>query len=295
MPAQVRTRRAGRAPAASGTGQLTHGRSGPVPSPAAVVDSEWLTPSMVRVSLRAGSGFRPIAATEAYLKCFFVPEGAPYSVPHGPESDSAPLEFRPRSRRLTVRSWDPQAHVFALDVLTHSGRGFAGVWAERAEPGDVLWFQGPSGSYRPDPDADWHLFAGDESALPAIAASLEAVPAGRSCVVLVVVDTEAHEIDLSSPGDVDVRWLHRSRAAEPERLLVDALESLTWRPGQLGVFLHGEAGEVRAARKHLVADRGIDPQAASISPYWRRDHDDEQWRAAKRQWLADQERDTPGS
>jgi len=259
---------------------------------AVVVDKEWLTPAMLRVRLEPVDGFSPIEATEQYLKCFFVPDGAPYSVPHGPECDSAAPEFRPRSRRLTVRNWDPVAEVFALDVLTHSGSGYAGGWAEKAAAGDVLYFQGPSGKYRPDPDADWHLFAGDESALPAIAASLEALPAGRECVVLAVVDSEAHEIGLQTPGDLEVRWLHRSRAAEPERLLADAVEGLQWRPGRVDVFVHGEAGEVRAVRKHLFASRGIDPQAASISPYWRRDHDDEQWRAVKRRWLADQERDT---
>ena len=49
-------------------------------------------------------------------------------------------------------------------------------------------FTGPAGAYSPDPDADWHLMVGDESALPAIAASLEAVPAGAPVVVRLVCD-----------------------------------------------------------------------------------------------------------
>ena len=51
-------------------------------------------------------------------------------------------------------------------------------------------------------------------------------------------------------------------------------------------------GDVREIRKHLINDRGIDVSSASISPYWRRNHTDEAWRNAKRQWLADQQKDT---
>ena len=55
--------------------------------------------------------------------------------------------------------------------------------------------------------------------------------------------------------------------------------------------VHGEAGEVREIRKHLVMNYKIDLENASISPYWRRDHTDEAWRSIKKQWLADQEKD----
>ena len=45
---------------------------------------------------------------------------------------------------------------------------------------------------------------GDESALPAIAACLEAVPAGRPVVALVEVDGPDDELTLDSPGDLQV-------------------------------------------------------------------------------------------
>jgi NADPH-dependent ferric siderophore reductase len=151
--------------------------------------------------------------------------------------------------------------------------------------------RGPNGAYRPDPEADWYLLAGDESALPAIAASLEQIPAGKFCAVLVVVDDPDHEIDLESPPDLELVWLHRSTSTTPFALLPDAVASLRWRSGDVDLFVHGEAAEVRATRKHLIADRGIDRASASISPYWRRGYDDESWRTVKRQWLADQEQD----
>ena len=48
---------------------------------------------------------------------------------------------------------------------------------------------GPSGAYAPDPAADWHLFAGDEAAIPAISVALEALPADAVGQVFIEVAT----------------------------------------------------------------------------------------------------------
>jgi NADPH-dependent ferric siderophore reductase len=97
--------------------------------------------------------------------------------------DTHPTDQQPVRRRYTVRTWDPVAGRLTLDFVVHGDSGVAGPWAAAVHPGEVLVFTGPSGGYRPDPDADWHLMVGDESAVPAIAASLEALPAGARAVV----------------------------------------------------------------------------------------------------------------
>ena len=72
---------------------------------------------------------------------------------------------------------------------------------------------------------------------------------------------------------------------------VRSTERLTPSMGRVDVFVHGEAGEVRAVRKHLLSERGIDRKKASISPYWRRTMTDEEWRTIKSAWLTDQAND----
>ena len=98
---------------------------------------------------------------------------------------------------------------------------------------------------------------GDESALPAIAASLEAVPAGRPVVVRLVCDGPEHELPLSSPGDLDLRWLHRTGAADDVDALADAVSDLEFPAGRVHAFVHGEAEEIRGVRRHLLTERGL--------------------------------------
>ncbi|WNV77644.1 siderophore-interacting protein [Geodermatophilus sp. DSM 44513] len=260
-----------------------------------VVTTERLTPGMVRVVLGGDglAGFTCDGCTDAYVNVAIPPAGAPYAAPFDVAEVTAgrPRGEWPARRRYTVRSWDADRRLLTLDVVVHGDAGVGGPWAANARPGDVLVFTGPGGGYRPDPAADWHLLAGDESALPAIAASLEAVPAGAPVVVRVVVDGPEHEIPLPSSGALDLVWLHRSGTPQDADLLPAAVRALpAWR-GRLQAFVHGEAGEVREVRRHLLTERGATRADLSCSPYWRRTMTDEAWRQVKAAWTAEVERD----
>ena len=259
-----------------------------------VRSTQRLTPSMVRVVLGGGDldGFVPTPYTDQYINAQFFPGGAPYTAPFDPaDFEALDSDHRPRGRRYTVRNWDDNQRELTIDFVVHGDHGYAGPWAQRAQPGDCLQFSGPGGAYAPDPDAAWHLMAGDESALPAIGASLEALTPGARAVVLVVVDGPDDELVLTTPCDLNITWLHRRSADVFATLLPDAVAGLDFAPGPVDVFVHGEAGEVRAVRKHLLSERRIDGKKASISPYWRRTMTDEEWRTIKSAWLADQEGD----
>lgn len=263
---------------------------------ARVTSTEWLTPSLVRVVLEDGDLERLEMpdATDAYVNAAFPPVGASYGEVFDPQElrDIHPEEM-PARRRLTVRAWDAEHHRLTIDFVVHGDSGVAGPWAADARPGDVLVFTGPSGGYRPDPAADWHLFVGDESALPAIAASLDALPSGARAVVRVVCDGPDHEIPLPSPADLlaDLQWLHRRGDVGDTDLLVDAVRAIDFRGGRPFGFVHGEADEIRAVRHHLLYDRGLTRQDLSCSPYWRRTLSDEAWRRIKRDYVAAMEAD----
>src|SRR3954452_1521044 len=255
-----------------------------------VTTTEVLTPSLVRVVLEGGDLAELVMpdATDAYLNLAFRPAGAPYDEVFDPQAlgDTHPGAQQPARRRYTVRDWDPQAARLTLDFVVHGDSGVAGPWAAGAEPGDVLVFTGPSGGYRPDPSAAWHLLLGDESALPAIATSLEALSSGARAVVRVVCDGPAHEIDLPSPADVDLAWLHRHGDERDESLLLAAVEAVDFGGGTPFGFVHGEADEIRGVRRHLLQERGLTRRDLSCSPYWRRTMTDEAWRRIKRDYVA---------
>ena len=249
-----------------------------------------LTPSMVRVVLGGPGldGFAPTAFTDQYVNALFPPDGAPYSVPFDvDEVRGLAAEHRPVGRRYTIRAWDPASGRVTIDFVVHGDVGHAGRWANRARVGDRLQIVGPTGGYAPSTTADWHLMVGDESALPAIAASLEQVRPGVPAVVVVVVDGPDHELALDCPGDAKVQWVHRSSDPGNHGLLLAAVEATELPGGTVDVFVHGEAAEVRAIRRHLLGDRGIPREGTSIAPYWRRGLTDEAWRDVKGAFVAE--------
>jgi len=260
-----------------------------------VVEKRTLTPNLVRIVLGGGDleGFTMVDACDAYVNLAFAPPGAPYDAAFEPAQVRAQhgKEWWPARRRYTVRAWDPAAHLLTIDFVVHGDVGVAGAWAMNAAPGDVLVFEGPSGGYRPDPDADWLLMVGDESAVPAIAAALEAVPAGTLAVVRVLCDGPEHELDLDCPGDLAVEWVHRAGDGSDEERLAAAVQEIPFPRGRVHAFIHGEATEIRQIRRHLLVDRGLTRQDMSCSPYWRRDMTDEAWREVKRDFVAAMDED----
>jgi NADPH-dependent ferric siderophore reductase len=78
-------------------------------------------------------------------------------------------------RRYTIRHARPELGELDLDVLLH-GDAPGARWGATATPGDEVEFHGPRGKLELR-SAPHHLLLGDESALPAIAAICEALPA----------------------------------------------------------------------------------------------------------------------
>ena len=258
-----------------------------------------MTPHLIRVVL-GGDGydtFTPNEFTDAYVKLVFVNDGVDVGVLPQPLTldsfNELPAEQRPTVRTYTVRRVDAERREISIDFVVHGAHGIAGPWAEAATPGQPAYLMGPSGAYAPDPAADWHLLAGDEAAVPAIGAALEALPDNAIGKVFIEVAGPEDEIALRAPAGVEVRWIYRGGRADlaPEDAagdnapLIAAVKEAEWLPGQVQVFIHGEAQTVmHNLRPYIRKERGVDAKwAASISGYWRRGRTEETFRQWKRE------------
>jgi NADPH-dependent ferric siderophore reductase len=261
-----------------------------------VVRSEKLTSHMVRVVL-GGSGFdtfTPSEFTDSYVKLVFVADDVDMAaLPRPLTLDSfaeLPAAKRPVIRTLTVRRADAAAREIAIDVVVHGEHGAAGHWAATAEPGQPAYLMGPSGAYSPDPAADWHLLAGDETAIPAISVALEALPANAIGKAFIEIAGPEDEIPLIAPDGVQINWIYRGGRADlvgedragDHAPLIEAVKTAAWLPGQVHAFVHGEAQAVmHNLRPYIRKDRAVDAKWASISGYWRRGRTEETFRQWK--------------
>jgi NADPH-dependent ferric siderophore reductase len=169
-------------------------------------------------------------------------------------------------RRYTVRNLDRERRSFDLDFVLH-GHGPGARWADRVVPGEQVEIFGPRGKVALS-DAEWQLFAGDESALPAIAEMALALPRGVTATALIEVADSADEQPIETAADLELRWLHRG-AAEPgsAELLDEALAGVAVPASDRHLFLFGESRTVRRLRD-AVMRRGVRLDEISAKGYW---------------------------
>jgi NADPH-dependent ferric siderophore reductase len=233
-----------------------------------------LTPKMVRMVVQGDElkGFVS-AAHDDHVKLFFPHPGEekpvlPTPSPNGPVyPEGVP---RPAARDYTPRRYDAAANSLTLDFVLHDA-GPATAWAAQARPGHFLGVGGPRGSFIVADDFDWYLFAGDETAVPAIGRRLEELPANTRVLVVVEVADREEEQRLAGGASVELHWLHRN-GAEPgtTSLLQDALARLSLPPGEGYAWVATEAATAKALRHYLVDDRGLNKERVKAAAYWKR-------------------------
>jgi len=175
----------------------------------------------------------------------------------------------PARRHYTIRRYDTASKLIDVDFVLHGHRTPGVSWSLDAKPGDVIDIRGPRGRIALNPDADWHLFLGDETCLPAIFALLEALPKGACAFAFIEIGGEEDKQALATQADVKLQWLLRNGAAPgPSDLLSKTLAAFTLPPGKGHAIVIGETSNVRNQR-HALLERGFDRSQIYAEGYWR--------------------------
>ncbi|KAA0592805.1 NADPH-dependent ferric siderophore reductase [Azospirillum lipoferum] len=242
-----------------------------------------LTPRLRRITFLGRDLDRFATPDNLHVRLYLPPDGATdgMATPSWPRPgpDGRPVwpdpERRPAVRYYTLRRIDAEAGELDIDFVLHPDHGHpdhgladgapGADFARRARPGALCGMSGPCGlGIRPAP---WHLLAGDETALPAIARILEELPADARGTALIEVEDAADELPLRAPAGVVVRWLRR-RGGGTARPLVEAVQALTL-PDDLFAWVACEFEDLACLRDHLRG-RGIDRDRMLTVAYWRR-------------------------
>ncbi|MFE4950467.1 siderophore-interacting protein [Leifsonia sp. NPDC056665] len=220
-----------------------------------------------------------------------------------------PEHLRNPFRTYTVRDVDPHERRVDVDFVVHGDGGPAARWLASAAQGDELVVIGPDAlSPHSGVGIDWRpgeatelLLAGDETAAPAIASILEALPPTRRAHAFIEVPTAADALPLRIGRNVEVTWVARDGgehgcallpavtgwlAAHPDVVAaaaagraqrledVDVDADILWdspeeAAGGFYAWIAGESGVVKTLRRLLVRGHGIDRGRVAFMGYWR--------------------------
>jgi len=168
----------------------------------------------------------------------------------------------PVRRDYTPRRFDTERRELTIEFALH-GHGRASEWARQAQVGQRVAIGGPRGSMIIPLDYEWHLLAGDATALPAIRRRLEELPGDARVIVVAQVDAADRPL-LKFPDHARVQW------ADSAEQLIAAVRALPLPDGEGFVWAAGEASVMAQLRQVLLAEKGHPREAARVAAYWKR-------------------------
>ena len=239
-----------------------------------------VTPRMRRVVL-TGEDLGRFASDGLHVRLIFPPAGREPVWPWLGE-DGCPIwpvgEDELTARVYTIRHLDLARSEVWIDILRHDGDATPGSrFAVTAKPGDRVGMTGPSGRM---PRAEQLLLLGDETALPAIARILEALPESARVRAVIEVAGPEEEQALRSAAEVEIEWLHRDapRPGAPSGLaeVLDAAENLD---PDVYVWAGCEFNDFRRLRKRVRTEWKVPRDRHHLVAYWRKGAAGEEARA----------------
>ena len=238
-----------------------------------LVSSERISPHMQRLRFRADNIAR-FAVGGLHVRLLIPPRERK---PVWPVIGSDGLLNWPQGedaltvRVYTIRAIDVERGLIDIDFVLHPDLATpAALFAQTAQPGDVIGMIGPGGDHIPE--AETLMLVGDDTALPAISRILDSLPANRRAEVLLEVDSPEDVLAFDFPN-VSIRWLFRAgRPAGTTALLSGALRKIdpSTLPEDIYVWAGCEFSDFKEIRKIVRKEWGVPKERQLVVAYWRR-------------------------
>jgi NADPH-dependent ferric siderophore reductase len=216
--------------------------------------------------------FRLVGADE-YFGRLIPRAGAALTLPDGARENvraaiaDLPESERPDLRWYTIRAHHATHRTIDVDVVTHGDCGPGSTWACAAKVGDRVGFRSGGALYRGHECDGPMVLVADETALPGLAAILDAHPEAAARATIHVEVADRAVLAAYALGGADVR-VHVRTDGIPGSAVLPAMAG-----ADLGhvayAWLCGESGMVTAGRRQLVKQAGIDRRHVLFSGYWK--------------------------
>ena len=229
-----------------------------------VTHQEFITPNMIRVTL-GGAEISSIPEKHegGYVKLIY------------PKADGRDM------RTYTIRH--QRVNEIDLDFVAHQDGGPASSWAMNAKPGDAILVGGPGPAKLPSTTADWHIFAGDMTALPAISVNLESLADDAKGYAVIEVMSEQDIQPVKSPAGVEVKWVINPNPGIDSEFLYNHIKDLPWLEGEAAAWAACEFSSMKVLRQYFKVEKAISKENLYLSSYWKLGINEEEHKVVKRQ------------
>lgn len=176
------------------------------------------------------------------------------------------IGFKKWMRSYTIRAFDKINLTLTIDFAVNEHQGLASNWALQAKVGDYLGIAGPGEVKHANLVSNKHLFLGDITALPAIAATLEKLPKDAMGHAYIQIPDKKDIQRLKIPKMVEVHWIITTN-----KLTSLFLEGLVSRGDDLSdtaIFIAAEASIVKQLKGHINKNCQYDKSMLYASAYW---------------------------
>jgi len=237
-----------------------------------VSKNQRLTPNMQRITLQGQDLAEfPTGHEGSYVKLLFPLEG----------TDNVIM------RTYTIRKFNPVDLALDIDLVLHGelgkNSGPASTWAAQTKPGDSMQMFGPGKVKAASLEADWFLFAGDMTALPAISCQLEQLPADTIGYAVIEITSEQDQQSLQKPEGIDILWMVNPHPDTENTMLSDAVKALSWLPGIPSIWAACEFSNMRLLRTYFKKEKHVYRDQLYISSYWKMGQSEDKHKVIKKQ------------